>query len=189
MVGSATIICVLPLPRYVQRPCCSDEQHMVNWAESDFTDILLRGSTACFNVLKAKGEKHGLTIATFNPLSCFNSSQDLGAFTSSAGLSIWREDDAVHLTAAAYNDIAAVLSNPAENYGKQPVTGTVRRRLASVIPAATAATPPVREPAWISGELRSARGGMRGGQRGGFRGGQWGGRGQGPWRGPRHYPY
>ena len=102
----------------------------------------------------------------------------MSAFTSSAGLSIWREDDAVHITAAAYNDIAAVLSNPAENYGKQPLTGTVRRRLASVIPAATAATPPVREPAWISGELRSARGGMRGGQRGGFRGGQWGGRGR-----------
>ena len=45
------------------------------------------------------------------------------------------------------------------------------------------------EPAWISGELRSARGGMRGGQRGGFRRGQWGGRGRSPWRGPRHYPY
>ena len=55
MVGSATIICVLPLPRYVQRPCCSDEQHMVNWAESDFTDILVSGSMAVFNVLKAEG--------------------------------------------------------------------------------------------------------------------------------------
>ena len=51
LVGSATIICVLPLLHYVQRPCCSDEQHMVNWAESDFTDILLSGSRACFNVL------------------------------------------------------------------------------------------------------------------------------------------
>ena len=77
-------------------------------------------------------------------------------------------------------NIVAVLSNHAENHGKQHVTGHVRRRLASVIPAATVATPPVREPAWISGELRSARGGMRGGQRGGFRGGQWGGRGQSP---------
>ena len=57
MVGSATIICVLPPPRYVQRPCCSDKQHMVNWAESDFTDILKSGSTAVFNVLKAEGEK------------------------------------------------------------------------------------------------------------------------------------
>ena len=189
LVGSATIICVLPLLRYVQRPCCSDEQHMVNWAESDFTEILLSGSKAVSNVLKAEGEKHGLTIATFNPLSCFNNSEDLAAIKSSAGLSIWREDDAVHLTAAAYNDIAAVLSHQAENHGRQPATGPVRRRLASVIPAATVVAPPVRELAWISGELRSARGGMQGGQRGGLRGGQWGGRGRGPWRGPRHYPY
>ena len=117
------------------------------------------GSTAVFNVLKAEGEKHGLTIATFNPLSCFNNSKDLAAIKSSTGLSIWRED-------------GAVLSNQAENHGKQPVTGHVRRRLASVIPPATDATPSVREPAWISGELRSARGGMSGGKRGRFRGGQ-----------------
>ena len=159
MAGSTTIICVLPLPRYVQCPCCNDEQHMVNWVESDFTDILVSGSTACFNVLKAEGEKHGLTIATFNPLSCFNSGEELAGIRSSAGLPIWREDDTVHLTAAAYNDIAAVLSNQAQNHGMQPVTGQVRRRLASVIPADTAATPPVREPAWISGELKSTRGG------------------------------
>ena len=68
--------------------------------------------------------------------------------------------NAVHLTAAAYNDIAVVLANQAENHGKQPLTGQVRWRLASVIPTATTATPPVREPAWISRELRSARGGM-----------------------------
>ena len=88
-------------------------------------------------------KKHGLTIATFNLLSCFNSSEDFAGImsTSSTGLPIWREDDEVHLTAAAYNDIAAVLSIQAENNDKQPVTGQVRRCLASVIPAATAATP------------------------------------------------
>ena len=90
---------------------------------------------------RPKGEKHGLTIATFNLLSCFNSSEDFAGIMSSTGLPIWREDDEVHLTAAAYNDIAAVLSIQAENNDKQPVTGQVRRRLASVIPSATAATP------------------------------------------------
>ena len=142
-----------------------------NWAESDFNDVLVSGSTACFSVLKAEGEKHDLTIATFNSLSCFNSTEDLADIRSSTGLSIWREDDAVHLTAAAYNDIAAVLANQAKNNVKQPLTGQVRRRLASVIPAITTATPLVRELAWISGELRAARGGTRGGQRGGYQGG------------------
>ena len=38
--GSATIICVLPLP------CCRDESHMVNWAEANFNNILVGVSTA-----------------------------------------------------------------------------------------------------------------------------------------------
>ena len=121
--GQATIICWLPLPRYVIKPCCNDQLHMHNWAEADFGDILLSGSVACTNVLRTEGEKHGLTIATFNPLNCFGQVEDLTEVKSSAGLSIWREDDAVHLTAASYGDIAAVLANQAEAnspwWGKQ----------------------------------------------------------------------
>ena len=137
LVGNSTIICVLPLPRYVKQPCCNNESHRVNWAEADFNEILLSSATSCFGVLKAEGEKHGLTIATFNPLSCFNNTDDLTDVKSSAGLSILREDDPVHLTAPAYNDIAAVLSSQAENNGKQPAVGQLRRRLASVIPTPT----------------------------------------------------
>ena len=162
---------------------------MEKWAEADFNDILMSCSTACFRVLKTEGEKHSLTIATFNPLSCFSSTEDLSETRSSAGLSIWREDDAVHLTTAAYNTIAVVLANQPKNNGKQPLTRQVRQRLASAIPAITKAIPLVREPAWISGELRAARGSPRGGQCGGYRGGKWGGWGRSPWRGPRHFPY
>ena len=74
----------------------------------------------------------------------------------------------VHLTAAAYNDIAAVLSSQAENNGKQPAVGQLRRRLVSVIPTPSTIAPAVRDPEWINGELRSARGGPRSGQCGGF---------------------
>ena len=113
-------------------------------------------TTACFGVLKAEGEKHGLTIATFNPLSWFSDADDLSDVRSIAGLSIWREDDLVHLTAAAaYNDFAAVMLSQAENNGKQPLTGQVRRRLLSVIPAPTKSAPSVWEPEWINGKLRS----------------------------------
>ena len=54
---------------------------MVNWAEADFNSILKGGSEACFNVIKSEGEKHGLTIATFNPLSCFGKVDDLVPLT------------------------------------------------------------------------------------------------------------
>ena len=82
---------------------------MVNWAEAHLTDILVSCSTACFGVLKSEGEKHGLAIATFNTLSCFSHADNLSYIRRSAGLSIWREDDVVHLTVTAYNDIATVL--------------------------------------------------------------------------------
>ena len=133
-------------------------------------------------------QRERLTIATFNPLSCFTEAEDLANIKSSAGLSIWRDDDPVHLSTAAYNDIAAVLASQANNNGRQPTSGYGRRRLASVIPALARSVPAVREPEWISGELRSARGGPRGSQRGGPRGGQWGGRGRSLWRGPLPLP-
>ena len=75
-----------------------------------------------------------------------------------------------------------------ENNGKQPALGQLRRRLVSVIPTPSTIALAVREPEWISGELRSARGGLRGGQRGRFRGGQWGGRGAEPMEGPSPLP-
>ena len=146
LVGNSTIICVLPLPRYVKQPCCNDKSHMVNWAEADFNEILLSGSTSCFGVLKAEGEKHGLSIATFNPLSCFSDTDDLTDVKSSAGLSIWREDDPVHLTVAAYNDITAALSSQAKNNSNQPAVGQLRRRLVSVIPTPSTIALAVREP-------------------------------------------
>ena len=110
----------------------------------DFNEILLSNSTSCFGVLKAEGEKHGLSIATFNPLSCFSITDDLADVKSSAGLSIWREDDPVLLTAATYNFIVAVLSNQAENNGNRSSVGQLRRRLVSVIPAPSTTAPAVR---------------------------------------------
>ena len=44
---------------------------------------------------------------------------------SSAGLSIWREDHPVHLTEAAYGDIAAVLSTQAETTSKHLLLNSI----------------------------------------------------------------
>ena len=80
-------------------------------------------------MIKLEGEKHGLTLATFNPLSCFGQAEDLADLQSSAGLPIWREDDPVHLTAAAYGDLAAIISTQAETTGRQPQAGLARKGL------------------------------------------------------------
>ena len=79
-----------------------------------------------------------------------------------AGLSLWREDNPVHLTAAVYGDIAVVIYNQAETSGKNPQAGHARRRLVSVVPTLVSNQPVAREPGWISGQLRPARGGQHG---------------------------
>ena len=143
--------------------------HMVNWPEDDFNDILRSGSEACSNAIKTEGEKLGLTIAAFNPLSCFGQADDLADIKSSVGLAIWREDDSVHLTAAVYGDIATVISNQAKTNGRQNLAALARRRQASVVPAPGEARPAAREPDWISCQLRPARGSQRGGQHAGYK--------------------
>ena len=85
--------------------------------------------------LSKKALKYGLTFATFNPLICFGQVEDVVEAKSSAGLSIWREDHPVHLTEAAYGDIAAVLSTQAETTSKHLMTGKTRPMLVSVVPA------------------------------------------------------
>ena len=54
--GSAIIICALPIPRYVTRPCCNDEGHMTNWAEADFPDILKSSSDACSSIIRRRAK-------------------------------------------------------------------------------------------------------------------------------------
>ena len=89
-----------------------------------------------------EGEKAGLTIYTFNLLSCFGPNDDIGLIRSSAELSI---DNSVHLTAAAYGDMAAVISGRTDAIVDQQAGGATRRRLASVIASASPAERRIRE--------------------------------------------
>ena len=74
-------------------------------------------------------------------------------------MSVWRSDDPVHLTAAAYRDIARVLEAQA-NLATEGQTPCSRRRVNSVVPGPATGPEPVMvsEPGWISGTERYPRG-------------------------------
>ena len=116
-------------------------------------------------------------------MSAFGGGPRLIAKTSTAGLSVWQEEDPVHLTSSAYKDIASLVQNQAELavQGK-PASG--RRRIDSIVTSQlSVATPTVlQEPGWISG-TENVRG--SGGSRGFGRGQRNLGRG----RGNRNFPY
>ena len=120
-------------------------------------------------------------------MSAFGGRPRLIAKTSTAGLSVWQEEDPVHLTSSAYKDIASLVQNQAELavQGK-PAAG--RRRIDSIVTSQLSATTPnIQEPGWISG-TKNVRGGFGGGG-GGSRGFGRGQRNRGRGRGNRNFPY
>ena len=180
--GEAVKVCLLPIFRYVKRPCCKDGGHITNFMEADFEDILIRASTTSSYIVSSEGEKAGLSLFTFDLVSAFGGGPHLIAKTSTAGMSVWLEEDPVHFTASAYKDIASLVQNQAQLavQGK-PASG--RRRIDSIVTSQLAlATPAVLQvPGWISG-TENVGGGSR-----------WFGRGQrwnrGMGHGNRNYPY
>ena len=102
-------------------------------------------------------------------------------------MSVWLEEDPVHLTASAYKDIASLVKNQAELavQGK-PATG--RRRIDSIVTSQLSVAMPavLQVPGVISGTENVGGGFGRGGSHG-FGRGQWGNRGRG--RGNPNYPY
>ena len=105
-------------------------------------------------------------------------SGDMASLISSAGISIWLEDDSVHLTNAAYGDIAASLVKLVTKTTTDPEADHLcRPRLELVVTRPREATVANNTPGWILGETqqggrgRGAPGRGFGGHRG-FRGRQ-----------------
>ena len=171
--GEAVKVCLLPIPRFLKRPCCKDGGHVTNFMEDDFENILINAASTCRNIVSSEGEKAGLSLYTFDPVSAFGGGPRLTAKTSTAGMSVWLEEDPIHLTASAYKDIACLVQNQAELavQGK-PATG--RRRIDSIVTSQLSVAMPavLQVPGWISGteNVRGGLGRSGGGSRGFGRG-------------------
>ena len=82
------------------------ESQLENLGDKDFGQILSTAIASCRGCLEAAFP--GCVV--FNPTDSFaDADGDMANLISSAGISIWLEDDPVHLTNAAYGDIAANL--------------------------------------------------------------------------------
>ena len=168
--GQATLVCGLPLGRYISGKCCRDETHLENRDDEDFNQILSSAIAGCRGVLEAAFP--GCVV--FNPMDSFaDAEEDMAGILSSAGMSIWHENDPVHLTNAAYGDIAASLVKLVTTATADPSTDQLRRpRLESVVTKPREATAANPTPGWILGEAqqggrgRGAPGRGFGGQRG-----------------------
>ena len=180
--GDAVKVCLLLILRNVKSSCCGDEKHIINLQEDDFEDILMGAASSCRNVIPGEGEKAGLSLYTFDLVAAFGGGQKLSAKTSSAGLSVWQENDPVHLTSAAYKDIGSLIQHQAGSLLVcAPASG--RRHINSIISGQPQSSVPavMSVPGWISGTEAGRADHGRGG-----RGQRWN-RGRG--RVNRSYPF
>ena len=114
--GETRILCAVPIPRYVAGRCCDEQLHLDNVEDDDIGEI--------HDAVRANSRSSLLTAfpgnSIFDPLSAFTAeynSQELLSLNSSGGVTIWREDDPVHLTDTAYVDITDHLVNVVKGNG------------------------------------------------------------------------
>ena len=168
--GNATLVCGLPLGQYISGKCCGDSAHLENREGKDFSQIVVSLIASSWGCLEATFP--GCII--FNPTDSFaDADGDMANLISSAGISIWQEGDPVHLTNAAYSDIAASLSKVVTMAAFDPTSDQLRRpRLESIVTWPREATAANTTPGWILWEVqqgcrgRGAPGCGFGGQRG-----------------------
>jgi hypothetical protein len=127
----AKVIFVLPLPRYVVEGCCKNVDHCSNRLHSDYEDVLRSASTTVEAAITREMASTNISTTIWDPTSTFKG-DSLKGLRSGNGASIWREDDPVHLTDAAYADLGGALAAMAGGCGHTEDTAS-RRRLASII--------------------------------------------------------
>ena len=103
--GEAKIVFVLPIPRYVTKPCCADPNHLQNRKEADYLDIIAATGPAVRTAVEEETDKRRWNAVIFDPMTSFSQEASLADMISSAGISISTVADGVHLTNAAYKDI------------------------------------------------------------------------------------
>jgi len=194
--GSATVVLVTPIPRYVTNRCCREAEHITNWGTDEFRAELARASEAVEMAASVAGPPE-LIYRIFNPMDIWNGTDsNTPEAATSDGSPVWLDYDPVHLTSAAYLDIArSLIGMEDDSELRRP---TKRLRLESLVPA-----PPVmrgcgrgsvKPPLWVAGVANAPQAGGRGWGRGRGMGG-WrasprfirGRGGRGPYRGPRRY--
>jgi len=181
--ATAAVVLMAPTPRYVNAGCCQNPDHVSNIdSVNDMFEEELHLAVSHFCTAVASLPP-GTISRVFDIYQLFGQDDSAARdLDTNDGLSIWRDDDPVHLTDAAYMEIGMSLLRGGEEDDEVFQPPKKRQRLESIIPAepakpeqAAKAPPPTAD--WQTSRLAAQkRGGQRGGwPRGGFR--ERGGRG------------
>ena len=151
LMGDATLVCGLPLPRYVEEKCCQGEGHIENFGDEDYTEVYAQVRETARSSL----ETAFLGVIIFDPVAAFGGSRDTAdpnQLHSSSGLSIWAKGDPVNLTPTAYGDLADDLINKVSSATSVGAPPEKRRRIESVVTRISTVPKTATTPGWILGD-------------------------------------
>jgi hypothetical protein len=177
--AAAAVVLMAPTPRYVKSGCCDNPDHVSNIdSPNNLFEEELHLAVSHFRTAVVSLPA-GQISRVFDIYRHFGQDEYAARdLDTGDGGSIWRDDDPVHLTDAAYMEIGMALLRGKEEDDDVFKPPKKQQRLESVVPVVPAkpeqaakAPPPTAD--WLTGRLAAPK---HGGQRGGWlRGGGPGG--------------
>ena len=180
--GEAKVVFVSPFPRYIASKCCGESNHIANFGSDDLVAEMLRAEE---NASSAVSSLSSERYSVFSIIDNYGIDKDPLHMVTASGQPLWAENDGVHLSDSAYEEIGSLLSSAGDD---QPVLQPGKRhRLESIVPGPLAKKrkgPVVSPSPWVLGSTSARGAGIRGGSNQ-YRGAPFRGRGRGRPYGPQ----
>jgi hypothetical protein len=109
------VVLLSPVPRYMHTKCCDDPSHIENFDDKDIDSEIAEGLEAFKRVLQNWGTENELMFTIIDP-TMLNDTCDLPikSRVTEDGQPLWSPMDPVHMTCAAYRDLATVIKDTAQ---------------------------------------------------------------------------
>jgi hypothetical protein len=108
------VVLLSPVPRYMHVKCCDDQSHVENFDDPDLEEEIGVGLEAYKRALQNWGMENELLFTVIDPTILTDSCDcPIKSRVTEDGESIWSRRDPVHMTSAAYRNLATVISDTA----------------------------------------------------------------------------
>jgi hypothetical protein len=108
------VVLLSPVPRYMHVKCCDDQTHVENFDDPDLDEEIGDSLEAYKRALQNWGMENELLFTVVDPTILTDSCDcPIKSRVTENGVSIWSRRDPVHMTSAAYSNLATVINDTA----------------------------------------------------------------------------
>jgi hypothetical protein len=108
------VVLLSSVPRYIHTKCCEDPSHIENFDDQDLDGEIVEGLEGFKRVLQNWGTDNELMFTVIDPTMLTDTCDlPIKSRVTEDGQPLWSTKDPVHLTGAAYRDLATVIRDTA----------------------------------------------------------------------------